>query len=51
MSILVKNLIHDNIYVRKGALHLLGSVLRQQKKPHPKVTMDIPNQEKPGTFF
>ena len=48
VSILVKNLIHDNIVVRKGALQLLGSVLKQQKKPHPKVTIDVPNKEMPG---
>jgi hypothetical protein len=47
VSILMKNLVHDNIYVRKGALNLLGSVLRQQKKPHPKVTIEIPNTQKP----
>jgi hypothetical protein len=47
VSILMKNLVHDNIYVRKGALNLLGSVLRQQKKPHPKVTIEITNKQKP----
>jgi hypothetical protein len=51
VSILVKNLIHDNIFVRKGALHLLGTVLKQQKRPHPKVTLDIPNRPTPGTVF
>jgi hypothetical protein len=48
VSILVKNLIHDNIQVRKRAIHLLGSVLKQQKRPHPKMTIDIPNKETPG---
>ena len=49
-SILVQNLVHDTIHVRKMAIHMLGCVLKQQKKPHPKVTIDIPNKEIPGMF-
>ncbi len=33
----VGNLVHENLTVRKGALHIVECVLKQQKRKHPKM--------------
>jgi len=36
-TIFTNNLIHENILVRKASLHVIDCVLKQTKRPHPKV--------------
>jgi len=36
-TIFTNNLIHDNILVRKASLHVIDCVLKQTKRPHPKI--------------
>jgi hypothetical protein len=35
--IYVNNLVHENIVVRKSAYHIIGCILKQQKRSHPKI--------------
>ena len=39
-KIFVANLTHENIKMRKASYHALGCILRQQKRPHPKVEIN-----------
>jgi len=36
-TIFTNNLIHENILVRKASLHVIDCVLKQTKRPHPKI--------------
>ncbi len=36
----VRNLINDDITVRKYCIHLLGAILKQQKRKHPKIEIN-----------
>lgn len=50
VKLVVENLTHDNLLVRKCSIHVLGSILKQHKRPHPKIPLD-PNEclvEAPG---
>jgi len=46
-TIFTNNLIHDNILVRKASLHVIDCVLKQTKRPHPKIK--IPKIKAPLT--
>lgn len=50
VRILVNNLAHDNIVVRKTAIHTMAGVLRQHKKRHPVVqkNLEVGEDLKPG---
>merc|ERR1719450_1856280 len=41
VKIIVNNLIHDNIIVRKTSIHNMSALLRQQKRPHVKIERKI----------
>ena len=45
VKLMVENLIHENILVRKCSIHVLGSILKQHKRPHPKVEIDTIDQD------
>eukprot|EP00095_Tigriopus_kingsejongensis_P000186 maker-scaffold41_size498431-snap-gene-0.12 protein:Tk00186 transcript:maker-scaffold41_size498431-snap-gene-0.12-mRNA-1 annotation:"proteasome activator complex subunit 4" len=48
VRILVNDLIHENITVRKGAHTLVGCILKQQKRNHPKIEIHpVANPEVP----
>ena len=40
VNLMVNNLIHDNLMVRKCAIFVVGNILKQQKRPHKKVQID-----------
>merc|ERR1719273_635584 len=39
VKIIVRNLTHENLIVRKNAITIMGGVLKQQKKPHVKIPL------------
>ena len=41
VKIMVSNLVHDNITVRKVAIHNMAGVLRQHKRKHPVVEREV----------
>ena len=41
VKIMVGNLVHDNITVRKVAIHNMAGVLRQHKRKHPTVEREV----------
>ena len=41
VKIMVGNLVHDNIIVRKVAIHNMAGVLRQHKRKHPTVEREV----------
>ncbi len=47
ISLAAKNLVHDDIIVRKLAIHLVGCACKQQKRKHPKIA--IKPVPEPGT--
>lgn len=51
VQLTVKNLNHENIFVRKAAIHLTSTILSQQKRRHPKMTIPSPREGIPGNYF
>ena len=43
VKLMVENLIHENVLVRNCAIHVIGSILKQHKRPHPKVEITVSN--------
>ena len=37
VKLMVENLTHENLVARKCSIHVLGSILKQHKRKHPKV--------------
>ena len=40
VKLMVNNLNHDNLMVRKCAIFIIGSILKQHKRPHPKIDLE-----------
>ena len=47
VKIMVNNLVHDNIVVRKTSIHNMAALLRQQKRAHVKIERRIENKGAP----
>ena len=47
VKIMVNNLVHDNIVVRKTSIHNMSALLRQHKRPHVKIERKVANKEDP----
>ena len=47
VKIMVNNLVHDNIVVRKTSIHNMAALLRQQKRAHVKIERRIENKGSP----
>ena len=47
VRIMINNLVHDNIVVRKTSIHTMAALLRQNKRPHLKIERKIENKESP----
>jgi len=45
VKIMVNNLIHDNIMVRKTSIHNMAALLKQNKRFHPRIERIIENKE------
>lgn len=44
VRVLTKNLIHDTIYIRKICISWVSAILKQQKRPHAKKILDLPDR-------
>ena len=56
VRIIVKNLIHENLTVRKNAITLMGAILKQQKRSHTKIALEndfypVKKNDFPATFM
>ena len=49
VKIMVNNLVHDNIIVRKTSIHTMAALLRQSKRPHLKIEKKIEHKDSPVT--
>lgn len=47
VKIMVNNLVHDNIMVRKTSIHNMAALLKQNKRVHPKIEKSIERKETP----
>jgi proteasome activator subunit 4 len=45
VKIMVNNLVHDNILVRKTSIHNMAALLKQNKRIHPRIERIIDNKE------
>ena len=45
VKLMVENLTHENLLVRKCSIHVLGSILKQHKRSHPKYEIETSNEQ------
>ena len=45
VKLMVENLTHENLLVRKCSIHVLGSILKQHKRSHPRVEIDTKEEQ------
>ena len=45
VKLMVENLTHENLLVRKCSIHVLGSILKQHKRSHPKHEIETSNEQ------
>ena len=45
VKLMVENLTHENLLVRKCSIHVIGSILKQHKRSHPRVEIDTKEEQ------